>query len=34
QPADIAKAVAFLCSDDADYITGEIMHVNGGLLMA
>ena len=33
EPADIAKAVAFLCSDDADYITGEIMHVKGGLLL-
>lgn len=30
---DIAKAVAFLASDDARYITGETIHVNGGLYM-
>jgi NAD(P)-dependent dehydrogenase (short-subunit alcohol dehydrogenase family) len=28
--ADIAKAVAFLCSDEASYITGEAMNVTGG----
>ncbi|MCT8749063.1 3-oxoacyl-ACP reductase FabG, partial [Glaesserella parasuis] len=28
---DIAKAVAFLASDDAAYINGETIHVNGGL---
>jgi 3-oxoacyl-[acyl-carrier protein] reductase len=32
-PADIAKAVAFLASDDAAYITGETLHVNGGMHM-
>lgn len=30
---DIAKAVAFLASDDARYINGETLHVNGGLYM-
>ncbi|MCT8542458.1 3-oxoacyl-ACP reductase FabG, partial [Glaesserella parasuis] len=30
---DIAKAVAFLASDDAAYINGETIHVNGGLYM-
>jgi len=30
---DIANAVVFLCSDAAAYITGETMHVNGGMLM-
>ena len=29
-PEDIAKAVAFFCSEDADYITGQTLHVNGG----
>lgn len=30
-PADVAKAVLFLSSDDADYITGQVLGVNGGL---
>jgi len=34
QPADIAAAVAFLCSPDAGYITGETLNVNGGMYMA
>jgi 3-oxoacyl-[acyl-carrier protein] reductase len=33
QPADIAAAVAFLCSTDGAYITGETLHVNGGMHM-
>jgi 3-oxoacyl-[acyl-carrier protein] reductase len=33
QPADIAAAVAFLCSADAAYITGETLHINGGMYM-
>jgi len=33
-PADIAKAVAFLASPAAAYITGETLHVNGGMYMA
>ncbi len=32
-PEDVANAVAFLVSDEASYITGEILDVNGGLLM-
>ena len=32
-PNDIAKAVGFLCSDNADYITGQTLHVNGGLAL-
>lgn len=32
--ADIAKAVAFLASPSAAYITGETLHVNGGMYMA
>jgi len=33
-PADIAAAVSFLASPEAAYITGETLHVNGGLYMA
>ena len=33
EPKDIAKAVAFLASDDAAYITGTTLHVNGCLYM-
>ncbi|MDP9084296.1 MAG: 3-oxoacyl-ACP reductase FabG [Pseudomonadota bacterium] len=33
QPADVAAAVAFLCSPHAAYITGETLHVNGGMYM-
>jgi len=32
-PEDIARSVSFLCSDGADYMTGQILHVNGGLIM-
>ncbi len=32
-PAEIAAAVAFLASPDAGYITGQTLHVNGGMLM-
>ena len=31
---EIAAAAAFLCSDEAGYITGETLHVNGGMYMA
>jgi 2-hydroxycyclohexanecarboxyl-CoA dehydrogenase len=30
-PGDIAAACSFLCSDDAEYITGQILGVNGGM---
>src|SRR5712672_1340588 len=32
-PEDVANAVCFLASDDASYITGHVLNVNGGLLM-
>jgi 3-oxoacyl-[acyl-carrier protein] reductase len=33
QPADVAGAVRFLCSDEASFITGEVLLVDGGLGM-
>ena len=33
EPADIARAVAFLAGPNANYITGETLHVNGGMYM-
>ncbi len=31
KPEEVAKAVRFLCSDDASYITGQVISVNGGM---
>jgi 3-oxoacyl-[acyl-carrier protein] reductase len=33
EPEDVARAVRFLCSDDASFITGEVLLVDGGLGM-
>jgi 3-oxoacyl-[acyl-carrier protein] reductase len=33
QPEDVAEAVFWLCSEGAGYITGQVIHVNGGLYM-
>ena len=33
EPEDVARAVAFLVSDRASYITGQVINVNGGMLM-
>ena len=32
-PSDIAGVVSFLCSEDSAYITGAVIHVNGGLFL-
>ena len=34
EPDDIANTVTFLASDDAKYITGQTLHVNGGMYMS
>jgi 3-oxoacyl-[acyl-carrier protein] reductase len=33
RPEDVAAAVRFLASDEAGYITGHVLNVNGGLYM-
>ena len=33
EPEDVAGAVRFLCSDEASFITGEVLLVDGGLGM-
>ncbi|MDH5592594.1 MAG: SDR family oxidoreductase, partial [Gammaproteobacteria bacterium] len=33
EPQEIAAAVSFLASLDAGYVTGETLHVNGGMYM-
>jgi 3-oxoacyl-[acyl-carrier protein] reductase len=33
EPAEVAHAVKFLCSDEAAYITGQVIHINGGMYM-
>jgi 3-oxoacyl-[acyl-carrier protein] reductase len=33
EPADIAAATAFLCSEEANYITGQVFTVDGGMAM-
>jgi NAD(P)-dependent dehydrogenase (short-subunit alcohol dehydrogenase family) len=34
QPEEIARAAVFLCSNDAGFITGQTLHVNGGSYLA
>jgi 3-oxoacyl-[acyl-carrier protein] reductase len=33
EPLEVARAVRFLCSDDAAYITGQVIGINGGMYM-
>jgi 3-oxoacyl-[acyl-carrier protein] reductase len=33
KPEDVAKVVGFLCSSDADYLTGQVIAIDGGMVM-
>ena len=32
-PVDIANVISFFCSDDANYLTGQVVHIDGGMVM-
>ena len=33
KPEDVANLIVFLSSEESDYITGQVIHVDGGMLM-
>jgi len=33
EPEDVARVVRFLCTEDANYVTGQTIHVDGGMVM-
>jgi 3-oxoacyl-[acyl-carrier protein] reductase len=33
KPEDVAKVIRFLCSSEADYLTGQVIHIDGGMVM-
>jgi 3-oxoacyl-[acyl-carrier protein] reductase len=33
EPGDVADGIAFLLSADSDYMTGQTLHVNGGMVL-
>ena len=33
EPSEVASVVSFLCSDDASYVTGQVIEISGGLMM-
>ena len=33
EPEEVASLISFMCSDRASYITGQTIHINGGLYM-
>jgi len=34
RPEEVATVISFLCSDGASFVTGETIHINGGLYIA